>query len=245
MVNKKWMGCLIVLLMFGAAACSKKLTPPEIAASNASSESGISGDVSGDGSSPSSALEGSAGEGFTEENLTESGVPSGPPIITGSNGSNGDSGFGSTGSSGGSGSDSASSGGSGNGMGGADEGIQEARLLPFSSSDDLKDVHFQFDKYDLDSRSEEVLRQNAAYLKGHPNMKIEIQGHADERGTNNYNIALGQRRATSTKRYLMSLGIEGDRIHIISYGEEKPFCLESNESCWWQNRRAHFLSSGK
>ena len=243
MVNKKWMGCLIVLLMFGTAACSKKLTPPEITASNASAESGVSGDTSGE--SPSSAFAGSAGEGFTEENLTESGVPSGPPIITGSDGINGDSGSGSTGSNGGSDSGFAGSGGSGNGMGGADEGIQEARLLPFSASDDLKDVHFQFDKYDLDSRSEEVLRQNAAYLKGHPNMKIEIQGHADERGTNNYNIALGERRATSTKRYLMSLGIEGDRIHIISYGEEKPFCFESNESCWQQNRRAHFLSSGK
>ncbi len=122
-----------------------------------------------------------------------------------------------------------------------DNGIDEARLYSFRPTSELKDVHFEFDKYDLDDRSKSVLKQNADFLKQHPNVKVEIQGHCDERGTNNYNLALGQRRADSTKRYLASLGISENRLHVISYGEEKPFCLERNEGCWWRNRRAHFM----
>ena len=130
--------------------------------------------------------------------------------------------------------------GSGNGLL-ADQGNQQARLFSFRSTSELKDIHFQFDKYDLDESSKGILVQNADYLKQHPSVKVEIQGHCDERGTNNYNLALGQRRATSTKRYLASLGIPETRLHVISYGEEKPFCNESSDGCWWRNRRAHFL----
>jgi peptidoglycan-associated lipoprotein len=135
------------------------------------------------------------------------------------------------------------SGMAGNGMTvpGMDSGDQEARRLPYSSSDSLKDIHFAFDRYELDDQSRAVLRENATYLKSHPESRIEIQGHCDERGTNNYNIALGQRRAHSTKSYLSAQGIDVNRIHIVTYGEEKPFCFDSNENCWWQNRRAHFL----
>ena len=105
----------------------------------------------------------------------------------------------------------------------------------------LKDIHFNFDQYGLDSNSKEVLQQNAEYLKQNPEMKIEIEGHCDERGANNYNIALSERRADSTKRFLVSQGIDSSRISIISFGEEKPFCFDSNEGCWFQNRRAHFM----
>ena len=131
----------------------------------------------------------------------------------------------------------------GNGMtgNGMSSGDQEARLLPYRSSDRLKDIHFAFDRYELDDQSRAVLRENATYLKSHPESRVEIQGHCDERGTNNYNVALGQRRAHSTKSYLAAQGIDDNRIHIVSYGEEKPFCFDSNENCWWQNRRAHFL----
>ncbi len=121
------------------------------------------------------------------------------------------------------------------------EETQEARLFSFRPSRELTDIHFEFDKFDLDRRAKEILQENAEYLKQHPSVKIEIQGHCDERGTNDYNLALGQRRATSTKNYLVSLGVEESRVHIISYGEEKPFCFESNENCWWRNRRAHFM----
>jgi peptidoglycan-associated lipoprotein len=72
-------------------------------------------------------------------------------------------------------------------------------------------------------------------------LRVEIQGHSDERGTNNYNIALGERRANSTKKYLVAQGVDSNRVNIISYGEEKPFCtISSNENCWFLNRRAHF-----
>ena len=118
---------------------------------------------------------------------------------------------------------------------------QIARMKNFQETSNLKDIHFNFDQYGLDSNSKEVLQQNASYLKQNPGIKIEIQGHCDERGTNNYNIALGERRASSTKRYLVSQGIDSSRINIISFGEEKPFCFDSNEGCWFQNRRAHFM----
>jgi peptidoglycan-associated lipoprotein len=117
----------------------------------------------------------------------------------------------------------------------------EARLFSYRPTAELKDVHFEFDRYDLDERSRNVLSENASFLKEHPRVRVEIQGHCDERGTNNYNLALGQRRANSTKRFLKTLGIPETRMHVISYGEEKPFCAESNENCWWRNRRAHFL----
>ena len=118
---------------------------------------------------------------------------------------------------------------------------QIARMKNFQEDSNLKDIHFNFDQYGLDSKSKEVLKQNASYLKQNPGIKIEVQGHCDERGTNNYNIALGERRAHSTKRFLVSQGIDSNRINIISFGEEKPFCFVSNEGCWFQNRRAHFM----
>ena len=118
---------------------------------------------------------------------------------------------------------------------------QIARMKNFQETSNLKDIHFNFDQYDLDRNSKEVLQQNASYLKQNSKIKIEIQGHCDERGTNNYNIALGERRAHSTKRFLVSQGIDSSRINIISFGEEKPFCFDSNEGCWFQNRRAHFM----
>jgi len=119
--------------------------------------------------------------------------------------------------------------------------LEEARMFKFKSTAELKDIHFSFDKYDLDEQSRTILTENANFLKQNPLVKVEIQGHCDERGTNNYNLALGHRRAVSTKKYLMAQGIDASRLRVISYGEEKPFCGESNENCWWRNRRAHFM----
>jgi peptidoglycan-associated lipoprotein len=124
---------------------------------------------------------------------------------------------------------------------------KEAQIagLNFKATGRLQDIHFRFDKYDLDDLSRSILIKNAKYLK-ETNLlaRIEIQGHSDERGTNNYNISLAQRRAHSTKIYLVSQGVNAKRIHTISFGEEKPFCLDSNEPCWFKNRRAHFRISG-
>lgn len=123
------------------------------------------------------------------------------------------------------------------------EKIEEARLLTFEPTANVEDVYFAFDSFDLDQKSKDRLRANVEWLKQNPNAKVEIQGHCDERGTNNYNLGLGERRALATKKFLASQGIDESRLHTISYGEEKPFCFESNENCWWRNRRAHFMIS--
>lgn len=126
---------------------------------------------------------------------------------------------------------------------GASHAERFSNMIPFEPTTELTDIHFKFDKYDLDDAAKELLKRNAVWLKSHPEVKIQIQGHSDERGTNNYNLGLGERRALSAKKYLMALGIEKDRLFTVSYGEEKPFCVQSNENCWWQNRRGHFLVS--
>ena len=121
------------------------------------------------------------------------------------------------------------------------EKIQEARVIPdFKDEQQLQDIHFEYDRDKLDSQTKNILQANADWLKKNPNARVEIQGHADERGTNNYNLGLGERRALQTKKYLVNLGIDESRLYTISYGEEKPFCFDSNENCWWENRRAHF-----
>jgi peptidoglycan-associated lipoprotein len=86
-----------------------------------------------------------------------------------------------------------------------------------------------------------ILDRNAGWMVEHPKYLILIEGHADERGTNEYNLALGERRAKATRDYLVSVGIEAGRITVISYGEERPTCTDKAEACWTKNRRAHFL----
>ncbi len=103
----------------------------------------------------------------------------------------------------------------------------------------LKDIHFDFDKYDIRPGDAEILKENAALLKKYTNVKIQIEGHCDERGTIEYNLALGERRANNTKQYLTSLGISPDRISAISYGKERPLDPGHNEEAWAKNRRAH------
>ncbi len=106
----------------------------------------------------------------------------------------------------------------------------------------LGDVYFEFDKATLTDATRSQLGKNADFLKSQDgeDFVITIEGHCDERGTNDYNLALGDRRANSARDYLTSLGISGDRLRTISYGEERPQCEESNEDCWQLNRRAYF-----
>jgi peptidoglycan-associated lipoprotein len=103
-----------------------------------------------------------------------------------------------------------------------------------------EDTHFEFDSSNLLSEAQEILRWKAAWLQKNPNVQVTIEGHCDERGTNEYNLALGDRRANSAKAYLMDLGIYGSRLNTISYGEERPADYGSNEEAWAKNRRAHF-----
>ena len=109
----------------------------------------------------------------------------------------------------------------------------------------LKDIRFDYDKYDIRRVDEGILRENAAFLKKNPKMKIQIEGHCDERGTVEYNLALGERRANNTKRYLVSLGITSDRISTISFGKERPLDPGHNEEAWAKNRRAHIVVLSK
>ncbi len=108
-------------------------------------------------------------------------------------------------------------------------------------SSNMKDVFYDYDSYDVSAQYQQVLQADARFLQQHPNMKFTIEGHCDERGSTEYNLALGDNRANSAKQALEQLGISADRIRTISYGKEKPFCTESNEACWQQNRRAHFV----
>ena len=111
----------------------------------------------------------------------------------------------------------------------------------FSESSALRDLHFDFDRYEVRSQDVPVLEANARWLKANAGALVLIEGHADERGTNEYNLALGERRAKAARDQLVSRGIPATRITLISYGEERPLCAERTEACWARNRRAHFL----
>ncbi|HEX3891731.1 MAG TPA: peptidoglycan-associated lipoprotein Pal [Terracidiphilus sp.] len=104
----------------------------------------------------------------------------------------------------------------------------------------VHDVFFDYDAYDIRSDAQSTLSQDASYLASHANVKVVIGGYCDERGSDEYNLALGQNRANATKNALVTAGIAADRIRVVSYGKEKPFCSDSSEQCWQQNRRAGF-----
>ncbi|MEP2828019.1 peptidoglycan-associated lipoprotein Pal [Parvibaculum sp.] len=99
-------------------------------------------------------------------------------------------------------------------------------------------VFFDTDRSSLSDEARATLQRQAAWMELYPNLTFTLEGHADERGTREYNLALGGRRANSAKDYLVSLGVDGGRLNTVSYGKERPVCLESNENCWAQNRRA-------
>jgi peptidoglycan-associated lipoprotein len=105
----------------------------------------------------------------------------------------------------------------------------------------VKDVYFDYDKYDVRADQQGSVQADAQFLAQHPNISFTIEGHCDERGSTEYNLALGDNRANAVKNALVQAGVNASRIKTISYGKEKPFCTESNEQCWQQNRRGHFV----
>ncbi|MBI5407975.1 MAG: peptidoglycan-associated lipoprotein Pal [Nitrospirae bacterium] len=109
----------------------------------------------------------------------------------------------------------------------------------------LRDALFDFDKYNIREDARPVLDAAASQLKKNGQINIIIEGHCDERGTNEYNLALGEKRAKAAKDYLASLSVSPARMTVVTYGEERPLCTEHNETCWQGNRRAHFVVSGK
>ena len=110
-----------------------------------------------------------------------------------------------------------------------------------TNSGPVKEVYFDFDRYVLTPTARATLRDNAEWLRGHISVAVEIEGHADERGTNEYNLALGTKRARVAMEYLSVLGILSKRLSTISYGEELPVCREKTEECWQRNRRVRFV----
>ena len=108
---------------------------------------------------------------------------------------------------------------------------------------EVRDAYFDFNKADIRSDARTALGKTAEYLRNYPAERVTIEGHCDERGSTEYNLALGDRRASAAKQYLVSLGISADRINTVSFGKEKPFCMQSTEDCYQQNRRGHFVRS--
>jgi peptidoglycan-associated lipoprotein len=119
--------------------------------------------------------------------------------------------------------------------------LREGKSTATPASSPLKDVFFEFDRYDLRSDARDVLRGNADWLKKNPSARVEIEGHCDDRGTNEYNLALGAKRSQAVKDYLLTLGISTERLSTISYGEEIPVCKDPSEDCRGKNRRARFV----
>jgi peptidoglycan-associated lipoprotein len=107
----------------------------------------------------------------------------------------------------------------------------------------LSDIHFAYNDYTIQAQDSTILRSNADWLSQHPDTHVQVEGHCDDRGSEEYNIALGAKRAQAAKDYLTTLGVSGDRISTISYGKELPLCTDETDDCWAQNRRDHFAVS--
>lgn len=119
-------------------------------------------------------------------------------------------------------------------------------LTPSPTEEDMfgqtvKDIYFEYDKSDVRGDQQAAIQADAQFLSQHSNINFTVEGHCDERGSTEYNLALGDQRASSVKNALVTAGVSASRVKTISYGKEKPFCMESNESCYQQNRRGHFV----
>jgi peptidoglycan-associated lipoprotein len=126
-----------------------------------------------------------------------------------------------------------------------DEIFARKSLEELNAEKPLGDVFFAYDSSDLSDTSRQALERNSTWLKRWTSTRIMIEGHCDNRGTPEYNLGLGERRANAVRSYLVSLGIPAERLAIVSKGEEAPFCTEDTEACWSQNRRGHFLITAK
>ncbi len=123
--------------------------------------------------------------------------------------------------------------------------VVEQPILKESSSGTLADIYFDFDRSEIRPDAKQVLQENARWFKTNSRGRLKVEGNCDERGTTEYNLALGQRRAEAAKRFLVALGVEASRISTISYGEERPVCTDHQEDCWSKNRRDHFAVESK
>lgn len=136
--------------------------------------------------------------------------------------------------------DTASAGGDIDGAATPGVDVSEANIrgTEFAEIAELKNIRFEYDAYSLDESARSSLKANAEYLKSHKELEVLVSGHCDDRGTIQYNLALGQKRAKVVREFYMRLGVSGKSVATISYGEEKPACMDATESCWSENRRA-------
>ena len=109
-----------------------------------------------------------------------------------------------------------------------------------ATAGELKDIFFRYDSWRISEDARESLRDNAAWLRANPSRQLMVEGHCDERGSGAYNLVLGEKRAKAVQNYLLELGIGPERVSVVSYGKERPFCHERNETCYQLNRRGHF-----
>jgi peptidoglycan-associated lipoprotein len=234
MTRRPWQVTFTVLLLFVASVfltgCPKKPAPAA-----GTGPGGGAGPSAGGTTGSGAGGAGGAGAGGTDG--SSGAIGSGPGGTMGSGPG------GTLGGAGGPGGGAGGAGGQGPGVAGATGTTIPALPSPkeFVETSALRDVYFDFDKYEIRSQDKPVLDENVKWLKQNTAAMLLVEGHADERGTNEYNLALGERRAKATRDHLVSLGIDGGRITVISYGEERPLCTERTEACWAQNRRAHFL----
>ncbi len=232
MTRKPWQTTFAVLTLFAASVvltgCPKKPAPQAGTGPGGGAGPTVSGGTASGAGGAGAPGGGAGGAGGT----MGSGPGSGGSMAAGGAGT----GAGGTGAAG-------AGGAGGAGMAGATGTTIPSLPSPkeFVESAALRDVYFDFDRYDVRTSDKTTLDDNAKWLKSNQSTLLLIEGHADERGTNEYNLALGERRAKATRDYLVSVGIEAGRITVISYGEERPTCTEKAESCWTKNRRAHFL----
>jgi peptidoglycan-associated lipoprotein len=138
----------------------------------------------------------------------------------------------------------------GNGMNGSNmppsgslSQYRKGELGSNGSGGPLSDIHFAYNDYAIQAQDSTILRSNADWLTQHPDTRVQVEGHCDDRGSEEYNIALGAKRAQAAKDYLTTLGIASDRISTISYGKELPLCMQETDECWAENRRDHFAVS--
>lgn len=119
--------------------------------------------------------------------------------------------------------------------------LNRTRAEQFTAQSGLEDVHFEFNSIQLNERAKTILMADAEWLKAHPDAEVTIEGHCDERGTSSYNYVLAEKRAVRTKAYLASLGVQDERLHIMSFGKDNPACWDQTEPCYQKNRRAHLV----
>jgi peptidoglycan-associated lipoprotein len=239
MTRKPWQTTFTVLALFAASVvltgCPKKPAPQAGTGPGGGAGPTVAG---GSGSGAGGAGTGAGGSG-------SGGTMGSGPGAGGAIGSGGGAGAGGTGAGGAGSTGAGGAGAGGAGAGGAAATGTTIPSLPspkeFVESAALRDVYFDFDRYDVRAGDKGTLDENAKWLKSNQSALLLIEGHADERGTNEYNLALGERRAKATRDYLVSVGVDAGRITVISYGEERPTCTEKAEGCWAKNRRAHFL----